>query len=314
MFLKFDNELANDAFLSFVICSYKRADMTIDLVNSIHQYCDCPFEIIVHDDHSDAATVSELLTIKDKVSTLILGGSEFNMGLSSSFNRGVALANSKYIVLLNNDIRLVAPGIRRIAEPLSLPYIGILGPIGVCSTLENTSDPDLLRIATDSIGLTLSAYCGSGSAMAFRKEVWQEIGGFDQFGCGSSDTGAMFKVMHAGYFNACFWRVPEEVVENVDAKNDFKRGTIGSNRFDGCYPTIFKGPALYEANANRKDRICHETGRVEFIDEGHTNGVWWDKYNRNAFIKDQNNYDWDKLKFHAKWKDLVESHRLKYEA
>ena len=164
MYNQFDKPLSGGDFISIIILSYRRPEYLRNLLKSIHQYADLPFEIIVHDD-SSPEEVKKLIfeELKPYISTLILSPGEVNIGFAAGANRATALANSKHVILLNDDVILTAPCFKRIAKVLSsAPYIGCLGITG--------GGQGGLPIKQDGIDMVLgSTPCGSG-LFAYRKE------------------------------------------------------------------------------------------------------------------------------------------------
>ena len=128
MHIRFPGDLASDKFISIVVLSYKRPDMTMNLINSIHKHADLPFELIVHDDSSPADDKRILYEHLEQMSSLVLTGGELNMGLSATFERGVSLCSSDYVLCLNNDMIMTGPGFQRIVKVLQCPYVGAFGP------------------------------------------------------------------------------------------------------------------------------------------------------------------------------------------
>ncbi len=308
MFLKFDGELTNDKFVSFVILSYKRPDMTQNLVESIHRHADMPFEIIVHDDSSDDETKQHLFNIRNQISTTIFGN-EINMGLAASFNRGAALANSNYIIMLNNDALMLGPGLRDIVKVLDIPYIGAFGPWQVVPT--EALAPGHVRVKRGDTSFFLNPYTGSGSIMAFRKAAWIEIGGAPQVGCGASDTALMRKFLLSGYFNATRLTRGSEIFTNVDFPK-CERSTIGSNKFDGSYPQIFNsGQSLEALCRQRWGRMEAHMREQQNTPSGYCNDHYWHHYFVDNVISEQNNFNWDNMIHHQRFREQVEEDRIK---
>ncbi len=309
MFFRFTSgPLKSSDFISIVILSYKRYDMTKQLVESIHAHADMPFELIIHDDASDGGVPKQLFEeLRSKVSTLVVSGGNMNMGLAASFERGTSLATSDYVLLLNNDAMMTGPGFRDIVSVLQAPYVGVLGPWQVASGVS----PNLVCVESNGCRFHLNPLCGSGSMMAFRREVWREVGGFPHADCGSSDTSFMRKVFKAGYWNAMQLVRDHECFDNADFPA-CPRSTIGSNKHDLSYPWLFKVPDLATKSKqyyNQQSRVVH--GPWQNDAGGIANNDWWHNYYADAVVVGENRFDWDKLPYHQKWRDKVEEERVK---
>ncbi len=309
MFIKFQGDYASDRFISIVILSYKRFDMTQNLVESIHQHADMPFEIILHDDASDGDVPERLYRdLRKKVSSLVLSGGELNMGLSASFERGTSLASSDYVLCMNNDTLMLGPGFKDIVRVLQVPYVGAFGPWHVGEGKVGGGTP---LVESNGCRFRLGPNVGNGSMMAFRKEVWQEVGGFPHVFSGASDTAFMRTLLKHGYFNAGHFVKDAESFDNVDYHTGCSRTTIGPNKYDISYPCLFKAPNLGAHSKRSEQSRTDWTHREEKVDAGISNNDWWHHYFADAFIPEENNYDWSKLTFHQKWKDKIEAERIK---
>lgn len=309
MFLRFDEELASDKFISIVILSYNRPDMTKNLIESIHQHADMPFELIVHDDASGGQVPQDLLTMKSKISTLILGHT-VNMGLAAAFNRGTALANSDYVLTLNDDALMVGPGLQDIVKVLNIPYVGAFGPWQVSAPPGDRIGGRLVRVNPQGLSFFLSPSVGSGSIMAFRKEAWQKIGGCPQVGCGASDTGLMRNFLKHGYFNATRFARESEIFDNVDFP-ECPRSTIGTNKFDAAYPQIFKAENFEGCCRSRWHRIEGFMKTSQAAVAGLCNDNWWHDYFVDNCIPEENNFNWDNMTYHQQWRGRIEEDRVK---
>jgi len=97
---------------------------------SIVKYTSYPYKIIMINDGSDENTTAYLKNIASKHKNTTLLNNETNLGFLKSANKGMAISNAPYLLILNTDT-IVTPGwldkMVRCAE--SDPSIGILNPI-----------------------------------------------------------------------------------------------------------------------------------------------------------------------------------------
>jgi len=221
--------LRYDTIFSIAVPFFIRPQYLKGLVESVHRHADMPFEIIVHDDRGmDLSS----LEVKDKVSTVLLNLGR-NLGLAASANRAIACANGKYILFMNQDCEILRPCLRDYAKVLEKPYVGILSPLGEPYPLNS---PEWLE--AEGVRFTLNHGIASGAAMAFRKDFWEDVGGFEEeviSGC--ADTPLLYKMYRHGYFRAVV--LGERRMRNVSAEDQGNRDTTIGPYGDCSYPRIF---------------------------------------------------------------------------
>ncbi len=105
--------MPNNPEVTFIICTYNRADYLDDTLNSLlrHNYSFDQFEILVVDNNSTdhtAETVKKYIAKDDKSYPSIRYVKEKIQGLSQARNRGIWESNAKNLVFVDDDIR--APG------------------------------------------------------------------------------------------------------------------------------------------------------------------------------------------------------------
>lgn len=315
MFLEFDNLMANNEFVSVVIMSYFRPEMTLDLLRSIHENVDMPFEIILHDDHSEDWVQDKIFAeMRSLCSTIILGQGNVNMGYSSSVNRGVALCNSDYILILDNDCLITAPCFKTIKEVLDVPYVGTVSPREFIEMAPGSTHGSRATVKTNGNAFTLS--CIPSGSFAFRKKVWMEIGGFPQVYSNGGDISFIFSLLRHGYFNAGSLISPTgnafSTVRNIDQETGYPNATARIRNFDQAYPRIFpfcndKGNFSLACHARRERR--HPLSQEQYLaDGGYHNIAYWDAWANDCY-DGQGNIIWDKVGDwgHSKWRDRIDA-------
>jgi len=315
MFNTWDKELSPDQFFSIVIMSYTRPKHLKDLLQSIHDHADMPFEIIVHDDASGRELEVEIFNeCRHACSTMIFGSpNTINMGLAAACNRAIALANSKYVLLLNDDTKMLGPGLKDIVKVLEVPYVGSFGPWQCATKVKpGAINPKATNIPVTANGIdfTLSALPAGAGIFAFRKEVWEEVRGFPQVYTNAGDTGFMIRLLKRGYLNASRFINREEFLINVDQMDGYKDPTAGKSPYDSSYPHIFgiEPPKLAVSNENRRVRIYNYSHENYYSEAGDVNHTWFDQHFQEARRGVDHGYNWEVFKRFGqiKWRDQVE--------
>ncbi len=121
------------AFVSIIILTHNQLEYTRKCVESIYNYTEEPFELIVVDNGSNDDTIAYLESVarnRSPESTLKIIRNRENLGFAEGNNQGMNLASGDYILLMNNDV-VVTPGWmdRMIFCAESSNEIGIVGPM-----------------------------------------------------------------------------------------------------------------------------------------------------------------------------------------
>lgn len=112
--------------VSIITVNFNGYKDTCDLVRSIRQYEDYPYEIIVVDNASPNGDGPKL---KASLSNVTVVCSNKNLGFSGGNNLGYRYAKGKYIVYINNDIVINQPFLKALVERLrSSDKIGAVSP------------------------------------------------------------------------------------------------------------------------------------------------------------------------------------------
>ena len=262
-----------------------------------------PYEVIVHDDGSASPERDRIYhELSPQISTLILNMGS-NMGLNVSANRAVGMAQSDYVLFMNDDCFLTVGGFKKMIAALSHDPIGYVSPTNSWTDLDQIHKP---VVATNNLG--------GGHAIAFRKKVWDYVGGWAENNTtGQSDNVFILKILRAGFFKGY---VPNNAF--VDVIHPNAPGYIASFGFtkgnDCSYPKIFGIDPQTLSSLNHKRRIyCQHWVDGERVIPDRTDGRpnpesglndwgWADTYFK-SIIDGSGNVDWDKAgKFgHNKW-------------
>ena len=110
---------------SIVIPSFNGRGWLKQCINSIRQYTDEPYEIIVVDDGSTDDTFDYCASEKVRFISLPKNG-----GFPAACNTGLRLARGESLLLLNNDVTVTKDWLTLLLQGLySDPAIGIVGPV-----------------------------------------------------------------------------------------------------------------------------------------------------------------------------------------
>lgn len=298
----------NKDFISVILPWFNRSIYINRVIDSIHEHADFPMEIIIHDDGSNAETVFDLCKKRDKISVLILN-SGGQLGLGESINRAVSLASSKYILFMNSDCAIIKPCFKDIIAVLERPYIGVVSTGGNKSIL-----PEYIKLKQVSFGLIKSI--GDGSNFAFRKEVWDEIGGFESdITCGCADTPFIYKMWKYGYFRSVLFN--EQCIKNMSKEEQQGKDTTLLSKLENkelSYSKLF-GPIDYETVCKQRKLKCHERFiDIKNKDASIGNLDYWRLYTSSLFkqLGMISTIDWLKAKKHGqnKWMNIINNEQI----
>lgn len=291
-----------ETYVSIIVPYFNRIHYLKELIESVHKYADMPYQLIVHDDASVDNSTPEVFNMRENMSTIITNIGH-NLGLCASMNRLVKTSTSEYIVYLCDDCALVSNCLKDIVNIISKPYVGYLHLTGATSPELNLKDT---KFQVSGIK--------SGSALAFRRSVFDEVGGWreDVF-TGASDVTFMTSILKKGYFAT----VPygKEYVDNLSyIRHRNTDSSICMSGYDCSYPKIFNlKEKTYDAWCKMREAECNViTNSYNNIPAGITNLGYWNEYiNKLLYTKHGNTnverIDWESGKphNHDRWKDLV---------
>jgi glycosyltransferase involved in cell wall biosynthesis len=182
-------DTAKAADLSLIICTRNRCAQLVRCLETIqHLKFERPWELVIVDNGSTDATATVIREFMEAASLPVRCVSEPKPGLGNARNAGVAAASGQILAFTDDDCYPAADFLSRVWCAFGDPSIGyISGRILL-------HDPADLPIATnesiDPVVFRGKSFINPGGVqganMAFRREVLDEIGGFDGlFGTGS---------------------------------------------------------------------------------------------------------------------------------
>lgn len=207
---------------SVIIVAYNSRAYLEACLRSVLAQATADDEVIVVDNGSTDGSAEMVAELFPQV-RLVRGE---NVGYAGGGNRGAALAGGQFLVFLNPDTVLHPGALQALIAPLRQD--GTIGLTTPCITYMGRDD--IVNACGNALHFTGLAYCRgegeprahhlqsgevdavSGAAFAVRREVFHELGGFDEtFFMYVEDTDLSWRARLAGY--RCFY-VAEAVVEH----------------------------------------------------------------------------------------------------
>lgn len=239
----------NTEYISICVPTFCRPFYLRKLLDTLREHADMKYEVIVYDDGSPEEFRDEVYQMAKQENFLFVCNNYYNTGLCTAANRSIALASSRYILFLNDDCFFVRPCLRDVANALSKDYIGVVSP---CNDMGPMADSNV----TDANGtrVAVSNFLGGGSSMGFRKDVWAEVGGWDERSTsGQSDNVFFHKILRAGYFKGVMEGPDRVKVGNFVYGDDYK-ATAKYMKFDCSIPKVFGLTDEQQVYLNHKRR------------------------------------------------------------
>jgi len=224
----------NTQFISICVPTFCRPFYLRKLLDTLKEHADMMYEVIVYDDGSPIQFRDEVYQMAKQEQFLLVMNNYCNTGLCTAANRSIALASSRYILFLNDDCFFIRPCLKDICNALSKDYIGVVSP---CNDMGPIADKDVCDV--NGTKVAVSNFLGGGSAMGFRKDVWAEVGGWDERSTsGQSDNVFFHKILRAGYFKGVIAGHEAVKVGNFVYGDDYK-ATAKYMIYDCSIPKIF---------------------------------------------------------------------------
>ncbi len=317
-------------FLSIIIPSFCRFNYLKECIESIHRYADAPFELIIHDEPSNDGTreriLSELVDEKGNglVSSIILNNG-LNLGLSESINRACRVSGSNYILMMNSDCRVERPFFKDLINILRLPYVGAVFPSNPVYAQPNRLECGRDEHGRNGTGFYLSRGIGAGWCQAWRKDNFEEIGGWDNYTTttGNADVNFMCRMYKNGYFlvNPDYPIIDKKInpTQNLwvtNMSNDRVDGkdsciAFAPEHIESAYPKIFNlddsVPSYKTLSQHRQGKVSERQGEQYRIEAGFVNIDYWNNFGQKL-VNDKYEVDWNgvgKTYGHNKWEGMV---------
>tara|TARA_R110002020_G_scaffold172125_4_gene362343 strand:- start:7765 stop:8592 length:828 start_codon:yes stop_codon:yes gene_type:complete len=225
--------------VSIVIPCYNDADFIEHSIRSAHDQTYSNKEIIVVDDGSNSTTKNKLKTLKPLIDVLI---TQENKGQSTARNIGISNAKGEYILILDSDDYFEPSFSEKAVGILENPRVSLVTCFARCF---NRKGEWVFKPQGGAIEDFLFSNASLGNAALFRKDRWQEIGGYDEnMRQGWEDWEFYIRLLMAG--GECF--VISEVLFNYRKRNDSTTKIANVHKYE-LYRYIFlKHKELYFEN------------------------------------------------------------------
>lgn len=112
--------------VSIITINYNGYKDSCELIDSLRQFEDYPYEIIVVD---NASTNNDAKLLIEKYSDITVIANNKNSGFAGGNNLGLSQAKGEYILFINNDITIDQPILEKMIHRIELlPQVGALSP------------------------------------------------------------------------------------------------------------------------------------------------------------------------------------------
>lgn len=177
--------------LSIIIVTYNSERLIFDCLDSIYKFNDIgdALEVIIVDNNSDDQDIVFSRIRKEYPRDLIFIKSLVNNGYGHGNNQGVDLCNASKFIIMNPDVRIVTPVLKKISNFITdNKQVGLMGVRFIDGSNHLYFKPEysnLFRVLFPKILIRLGCYrinevYFSGSFLIFDKQSFIESGRFDE--------------------------------------------------------------------------------------------------------------------------------------
>jgi GT2 family glycosyltransferase/polysaccharide pyruvyl transferase WcaK-like protein len=161
-----------DPVVTIVVLSYNTLELLMRCVESVRQYTDVPYELIVVDNASEDGSAEYVEAAADLA---ILN--ERNQGFSGGFNQGLAAARGRFVFYLNSDTKLPPGWASRLVGTMESHRAGIVFP-----AVTAAGNPSTVREEAADRVVPIAPYLEppSGVALLMRTDVSRALGGWNE--------------------------------------------------------------------------------------------------------------------------------------
>lgn len=185
-----------EGLVSVVIPNYNYAHYLRETIDSVLVQTYSDIEIIVVDDGSKDGSEDILAGYGDKVRTIF----QQNQGVSAARNNGVAACEGEFVAFLDADDAWLPTKVEKQVERfrddknLGLVHVGVDEIDADGNSLVHRLEGVEGKVCTTLLMLKREGVLGGGSGMMVRRDVFDEIGGFDLRLSTSADWDLAYRV------------------------------------------------------------------------------------------------------------------------
>ncbi|MEP7065321.1 MAG: glycosyltransferase [Gemmatimonadota bacterium] len=211
--------------LSLIVCTRNRGERLDAFFGAIGRMrAHTPWELVVVDNGSTDDTPARLRALASSVDVHVAVASEPRAGLGRARNAGVRAARGTLLAFTDDDCYPAPDFVDRVVDALACSDLSYVG--GRILLYDAEDHPITIRVDTAAIPIPASTVVPTGlvqgANMAFRREVLERIGGFDDaLGPGTpfcnDDVDAVARASAAGFSGSY---VPEPVVHHHHGRRD----------------------------------------------------------------------------------------------
>jgi GT2 family glycosyltransferase len=195
--------------VSAVVLAYGEEEWLEDCVDSLLASTGVGVEVVVID---NGCTSDAVENVRGRGGVRVVDPGE-NLGYASGCNLGASVGTGEVIAFVNSDCRVAPGALAHLSRQTGEPGVAIAS-----ASLRLADEPDLLNSGGNPLhflGLcwagafreSAAAYpdvrevaCATGAAMALRRDVWQELGGFEErFFMYHDDVDLSWRAWQRGY-------------------------------------------------------------------------------------------------------------------
>lgn len=187
-------------FVSVIIPTYNRADLLVQAIQSVLNQTYGHFELLIIDDNSSDNTSEIINTIKDnRVHYFRLSK---NQGAPAARNIGLKKAKGELVAFLDSDDQWLSTKLEKQVElfnkekNVGLVYTGI-------KIISNQLERIILPSKRGEMGnkLLIKNYVGTTSSVLIKKDLLDEVGGFDLTFTSCQDWDLFIRISQKMHFN-----------------------------------------------------------------------------------------------------------------
>ena len=222
---RYNRESAHSRVISIIIPSKDNPALLERCVHSVMEYVRVPYELIIVDNGSSAPNRSRTQSLVDEVNAGDMSAvylyREMPFNMARMNNIGAAAANGEMLLFLHDDVVVQKLGwLSHLSEKAKLPYVGAVGMkllypnsnviqhAGIMSVadgpvykLQYRTNDEVWHFGYNKGVRNVLAV--SGACIMVRREVFGEVGGFDEENFPDCYTNVDFcyRVYEKGYYN-----------------------------------------------------------------------------------------------------------------